>query len=98
MSQIISHHSALIYTMVIVSAADANMSDAELHMIGEIVQKFSHLQRFQSGPIGNNSTGVRRHFIRRRRVGCGLGFGPRGYSGQIKRNRLCNSGGSGHGR
>ena len=40
MSQIISHHSALIYTMVIVSAADANMNDAELQMIGDIVQKF----------------------------------------------------------
>ena len=31
------HHSALIYTMVIASAADSNMSDHELRTIGEIV-------------------------------------------------------------
>jgi tellurite resistance protein len=31
------HHRALIYTMVIVSAADAKMTDTEMHMIGEIV-------------------------------------------------------------
>lgn len=33
----VSHHAALIYTMVLVSAADRNMSDAELRAIGEIV-------------------------------------------------------------
>ena len=33
----ISHHAALIYTMVLVSAADQNMTDAELRTIGEIV-------------------------------------------------------------
>jgi tellurite resistance protein len=33
----ISHHAALIYTMVLVSAADRDMSDAELRAIGEIV-------------------------------------------------------------
>jgi len=32
-----SHHAALIYVMVMVSAADRNMTDAELEMIGEIV-------------------------------------------------------------
>lgn len=32
----ISHHAALIYTMVMVSAADRDMTDAELRMIGEI--------------------------------------------------------------
>ena len=31
------HHRALVYTMVIVAAADSKMGDAELHMIGEIV-------------------------------------------------------------
>ena len=40
MSQTISHHSALIYTMVVVSAADGSMNDAELHAIGEIVNTF----------------------------------------------------------
>ncbi len=33
----ISHHAALIYTMVMVSAADRNMTDAELRKIGEII-------------------------------------------------------------
>jgi len=33
----IDHHAALIYTMVLVSAADMDMTDAELHIIGEIV-------------------------------------------------------------
>lgn len=33
----ISHHAALIYTMVMVAAADGNMTDAELRRIGEIV-------------------------------------------------------------
>ena len=33
----IDHHSALIYAMVLASAADREMSDAELRTIGEIV-------------------------------------------------------------
>ncbi|MHA1113817.1 MAG: tellurite resistance TerB family protein [Alphaproteobacteria bacterium] len=33
----INHHTALIYTMVLVSAADEEMTDAELRTIGEIV-------------------------------------------------------------
>lgn len=33
----LSHHAALIYVMVMVSAADRNMTDAELQTIGEIV-------------------------------------------------------------
>lgn len=40
----IDHHSALIYTMVLVSAADREMTDAELGMIGDIVQ---HLPIFR---------------------------------------------------
>ena len=35
----ISHHTALIYTMVLVSAADRDMTDAELRTIGEDVQR-----------------------------------------------------------
>lgn len=34
----IDHHSALIYTMVLVSAADSDMTDAELSTIGENVR------------------------------------------------------------
>ncbi len=33
----IDHHSALIYTMVLASAADSDMTDAELNVIGDIV-------------------------------------------------------------
>jgi tellurite resistance protein len=33
----IGHHAALIYTMVMVSAADRNMTDRELRAIGEVV-------------------------------------------------------------
>lgn len=34
----IDHHAALIYTMVLVSAADRDMTDAEMRTIGEVVQ------------------------------------------------------------
>jgi len=34
----VSHHTALIYTMVLVSAADGEMTDAELATIGKIVR------------------------------------------------------------
>ena len=40
----ISHHDALIYTMVLVSAADRDMSDAELQTIGRMV---NHLPAFK---------------------------------------------------
>ena len=33
----LDHHRALIYTMVIVSAADSELPDAELRIIGDIV-------------------------------------------------------------
>ncbi len=38
-SQPISHHTALIYIMVLVSAADREMTDAEIRTIGEDVQR-----------------------------------------------------------
>jgi tellurite resistance protein len=40
MSDAISHHTALIYAMVLVSAADAEMTDSELRAIGEVVTHF----------------------------------------------------------
>jgi tellurite resistance protein len=40
----IDHHTALIYTMVLVSAADSNMTDAEMAIIGDIV---GHLPIFR---------------------------------------------------
>jgi tellurite resistance protein len=35
---VIDHHTALVYVMVLVSAADRDMTDAEMRSIGEIVQ------------------------------------------------------------
>jgi tellurite resistance protein len=34
----VSHHTALIYTMVLVSAADGDMTDAELVVMGDIIR------------------------------------------------------------
>ena len=34
----VTHHTALIYTMVLVSAADGDMTDAELAVIGGIIR------------------------------------------------------------
>lgn len=42
----LDHHRALIYTMVIVSAADRNLPDSELHAFAEIV---GHLPIFREG-------------------------------------------------
>ncbi len=38
MTSTISHHTALVYTMVLVSAADSDMTDSELFTIGEIAR------------------------------------------------------------
>ena len=43
----ISHHSALIYVMVIVSAADGNMSDRELKTIGHIAKTLPIFRDFE---------------------------------------------------
>ncbi|HXG79428.1 MAG TPA: tellurite resistance TerB family protein [Methyloceanibacter sp.] len=45
MSEPLSHHAALIYAMVTMSAVDRTMTDAELARIGEIV---SHLPIFRN--------------------------------------------------
>ncbi len=38
MTSTISHHTALVYTMVLVSAADSVMTDSEIFTIGEIAR------------------------------------------------------------
>ena len=43
----ISHHSALIYVMVIVSAADGNMSDREMRTIGNIAKTLPVFRDFE---------------------------------------------------
>ncbi len=47
----IDHHAALIYTMVLVSAADDDMSDAELQTIGEIVKYLPVFRDFDDGRL-----------------------------------------------
>jgi tellurite resistance protein len=42
----LDHHRALIYTMVIVSAADSDMPEAELRIIGDIVEDFPVFRDF----------------------------------------------------
>ena len=44
----ISHEEALIYTMVLVSAADSEMSDAELRTIGELVNSMPVFKGFDA--------------------------------------------------
>lgn len=44
----IDHHAALIYTMVLMSAADNEMTDAELRTIGDMVQTLPVFRDFDS--------------------------------------------------
>lgn len=46
------HHEALIYTMVLVSASDRNMTDNELRTIGEIVRFLPVFADFDPNSIG----------------------------------------------
>ena len=46
----ISHHAALIYTMVLCSASDRNMTDAELETIGETIGHLPVFQRLRPQP------------------------------------------------
>jgi tellurite resistance protein len=47
----ISHHAALIYVMVVVSASDGAMNDRELHTIGELVKTLPVFRDFDSGRL-----------------------------------------------
>jgi tellurite resistance protein len=47
----LDHHRALIYTMVIVSAADSEMPDAELRIIGDIVGDLPVFQGFDRAEL-----------------------------------------------
>ena len=45
------HHNALIYTMVIVSAADREMTDAELRRMGQLVTILPAFRDFDAGRL-----------------------------------------------
>jgi tellurite resistance protein len=47
----IDHQAALIYTMVLVSAADRNMSDAEMRIIGDNVRDLPVFAGFDHGKL-----------------------------------------------
>ena len=49
----IDQQSALIYTMVLVSASDRDMTDAELNMIGDIVQHLPVFEGFDATQLPN---------------------------------------------
>lgn len=48
----IDQHTALIYAMVMASAADRNMTDAELQQIGDIVSHLPAFRGFDTGRLG----------------------------------------------
>jgi tellurite resistance protein len=47
----LDHHRALVYTMVIVSAADSDVPDAELRIIGDIVGDFPIFRDFDRNEL-----------------------------------------------
>ncbi len=47
----IDHHAALVYAMVMVSAADREMTDAELRMIGDIVRVLPAFENFDGNRL-----------------------------------------------
>lgn len=53
----ISYHAALIYTMVLVSAADRNMTDAELRMMGEIIMGLPVFRNYNSALLPSTAAG-----------------------------------------
>ena len=48
----IDHHAALIYTMVMVSAAEGQITDAELEVMSRLVQSLPAFETFDRGRIG----------------------------------------------
>ena len=42
-----NHHAALIYTMVLASAADSEMTDPELKVIGDLVKQLACIPRLR---------------------------------------------------
>lgn len=47
----ISHHTALIYVMVLISAADGSMSESELRIIGELTKSLPVFKDFDHGRL-----------------------------------------------
>ena len=58
MSDAISHHTALVYTMVIMSASDGSMSEKELRVISELTKTLPSFHGFDHSrlPVTNVNT------------------------------------------
>ena len=53
----ISHHAALIYTMVMVSAADNEMTDAEMRTMGETINFLPVFADYDNTPLTDTVAG-----------------------------------------
>lgn len=51
----INHHSALIYTMVLASAADREMTDSEVRRIGEIVSRLPVFEDYDTQTLADTA-------------------------------------------
>ena len=51
----LNHHTALIYTMILVSAADREMTDAEMNSIGEMVGHLPVFRDFDKAKIAKTA-------------------------------------------
>ena len=60
MAKPVSHHEALIYAMVTLSAADRTMTDRELMKIGDIVRTLPIFADFDREQAGRDGRGLRR--------------------------------------
>ena len=52
-----NHHAALIYTMVLMSAADRNMTDAEMTTMGDMVSHLPVFRDFDKSKIAKTAAG-----------------------------------------
>ncbi len=52
----ISHHDALIYSMVLVSASDGDMTDSELQTIGDVVKQLPIFRDFDLATLAATAT------------------------------------------
>jgi tellurite resistance protein len=52
-----THHAALLYTMVLMAAADRNMTDAEMSSIGDMVVHLPVFRDFDRSKIANTASG-----------------------------------------
>ena len=82
-------HAALIYVMVVVSAADARMSDAELHTIGDMVRSLPAFRRLRRRQDHSGGARVRRDPAGARRARRSPRPGEGGAVAVVARDGVC---------